>query len=161
MIYVDDRVGSVHYAESLSPSEVTRLELGDICFEAINGQLIGIEVKKIGDAVSSLISGRLADHQMPGMLQLYDHSYLTIEGYYRCDPASGLVQGWQGRWREMRCGREALTWQALDNWLTSIEAIGGIRIRRTITEAETVRTISSLYHWWQRGDHKSFKVFNT
>lgn len=162
MILVDDRIGSVHYAKSLTPSQVERLEYGDICFEAANGCLVGIEVKKIGDCVNSLLSGRFADGQLPGMLGLYDCSYFIVEGYYRCDPESGLVQGWRGNsWRDIQSGRQRLTWAALDGWLTSMEALGGLRVRRTVSEKETVATIQSLYHWWQREDHKSLKVFNT
>lgn len=161
MILVDDRVGSVHYAKSLKPSQVERLEYGDIAFEGANGQLIGIEVKKINDAVSSLLSGRLADHQLPGMLGLYDQSYLIVEGYYRCDSESGLVQGWRGSWRDITSGRQRLTWQALDNWLTSIETLGGVKVRRTVTEQETIQTVQALYHWWGKLDHKSLHVFNT
>lgn len=42
-----------------------------------------------------------------------------------------------------------------------METLGGLRVRRTVTEAETVRTVQSLYHWWQRDDHKSLHTFNT
>lgn len=162
MILVDDRVGSVHYASQLSPSQVERLDYGDIAFEGAGGELVGIEVKKIGDAVNSLLSGRLADHQLPGLIELYDHRYLIVEGYYRACPDSGLIQGWRGgSWRDLASGRQRLTWSALDNWLTSMETLGGLRVRRTVTEAETVRTIQSLYHWWQREDHRSLHVFNT
>lgn len=159
---MDDRVGSVHYAKSLVPSQVERLEYGDIAFTTANNALVGIEVKKIADAVSSLLSGRLADHQLPGMLQLYDHCYLIVEGYYRCDPESGLVQGWRGNgWKDIAPGRQRLTWQALDGWLTSMETLGGLKVRRTITEAETVATVQSLYHWWQKDSHHSLHAFNT
>lgn len=162
MILVDDRIGSVHYASQLKPSQIERLEFGDICFEAANGQLIGIEVKKIEDAVGSLLSGRLADHQIPGMLSMYNVSYLIVEGYYRCDPVSGLIQGWKGNsWRDIHSRRQSLTWESLDNWLTSIETLANIRVRRTVSEKETVRTIQSLYNWWGHGDHRSLKVFNT
>jgi ERCC4-type nuclease len=162
MILVDDRIGSVHYASKLHPSQVERLEFGDICFEASNGQLVGIEIKKINDAVGSLLSGRLAEHQIPGMLSMYGVSYIIVEGYYRCDPVSGLIQGWTGgSWRDIHNKRQSITWESLDNWLTSIETLANIRIRRTVSEKETVRTIQSLYNWWGREDHRSMKVFNT
>lgn len=162
MILIDRRIGSVHYAKSLVPSQIEELEYGDAAFTGSGNRLIGIEIKKISDAVNSLLSGRFADHQLPGMLQLYDCCYLIVEGYYRCDPESGLIQGYRGGgWSDITSGRQRLTWQALDSWLTSIEMLGGVRIRRTTNEAETVRTIQSLYHWWQKDDHKSLKVFNT
>jgi ERCC4-type nuclease len=161
MILIDDRIGSSHLHPLIEGSQIERLEYGDVAFEA-HGKLVGIEVKRITDAVSSLLSGRLVDHQVPGMLSMYDHNYLIIEGYYRCDAESGLVQGWQGSsWRDIHSGRQSLSWQSLDNWLTSVEILGGIHVRRTITLTETVRTIKSLYSWWQRDDHRSLKVFNT
>jgi len=158
VIYVDDRIGSVHYAKSLVPLQIERLEYGDICFEGANNQLIGIEVKKISDAISSLLSGRLADHQLPGMLALYDHRYLVVEGYYRPNPESGLVQIWRGgsQWRD-----QGITWQSLEGWLTTMETVGGLRLRRTTDARETVATVMALYHWWQKEDHKSLHVFNT
>lgn len=162
MILVDDRVGSKHYASKLQPSQIERLEFGDIAFESVQGSLIGIEIKKINDLVNSLLSGRLADHQLPGMLRLYDHCYLIVEGYYRCDTGSGLVQGWRGgHWTDITSGRQRLTWKGLDGWLSSMELLGGIRVRRTVTEHETVQTVQALYTWWQREDHRSLKVFNT
>lgn len=161
-ILVDDRIGSNHLAAKLSPSQIERLEYGDCCFTGASGQLIGIELKRINDCVSSLLSGRFADGQLPGMIEMYDVRYLIVEGYYRCDPEHGLIQGYRGGgWQDIISGRQRLTWQALDSWLTSIEVLGGVRIRRTTNEAETVRTIQSLYHWWQKDEHRSLKVFNT
>lgn len=161
MILVDSRIGSKHMVDKLSPAQLETLEFGDCCFTGGN-RLIGIELKRINDCVSSLLSGRFADGQLPGMLQMYDVSYLIVEGYYRCDPQSGLVQGWRGgRWSDLVSGRQRLTWSALDNWLTSMETLGGLRVRRTTTEAETIKTIQALYNWWQRDDHKSLHVFNT
>lgn len=42
-----------------------------------------------------------------------------------------------------------------------METLGGLKVRRTVTEAETVRTIQSLYFWWQKDSHKSLHTFNT
>ena len=163
MIYVDDRIGSVHYAKALFPSQIERLEYGDICFEGANGKLIGIECKKIGDLISSILSGRLADHQLPGMRGIYDYSYLIVEGYYRPDPESGLLQQWRGgnTWKALWTGRQGFTWSALEGWITSMEMLVGLHVRRTTDQRETVATVMALYHWWQKAEHKSLHVFNT
>jgi ERCC4-type nuclease len=160
MILVDDRVGSVHYAPALN-AQIERLEYGDIALEA-NGKLIGIEIKRISGAIYSLINGRLVDHQLPGMLGMYDHSYLIVEGLYRPEPETGIVQTWWGSsWHDCISGSQKITWNGFEGWLTSIESLAGIRIRRTANEKETVATIKALYHWWSKSEHKSLHVLHT
>lgn len=161
MILVDQRTGSNHLVKLIPGSQLELLEFGDVAFEGC-GHLIGIEIKTISDAISSMLSGRLADHQVPGMCQLYDIRYLIMEGYYRCDPDSGMVQWKRGKdWADIYSGQSRVLWKSLDGWLTSIEMLGGFKVRRTTSAKETAATIVSLYDWWQRADHKSFNVFNT
>jgi ERCC4-type nuclease len=158
---VDQRTGSNHLAKLLPGSQLELLEYGDVAFTG-GGHLIGIELKTISDAISSMLSGRFADYQAPGMCQLYDVRYLIVEGYYRADPESGMVQWRRGKdWTDIYSGHSRVLWKSLDGWLTSIEQLGGFHIRRTTSVGETVATIIALYDWWQKVDHTSFHVFNT
>jgi ERCC4-type nuclease len=161
-ICIDDRIGSNHLAKLITNSEIARLDYGDACFSAVDNKLIGIEIKTIADAVSSMLSGRLVDHQIPGLLQMYDVVYLIIEGYYRCDPKTGIMQWRRGKdWGDIYSGSSRVTWNQFDGWLTSIETLAGIRVRRTTSTSETAMTISSLFTWWQKEEHKTLRVFNT
>lgn len=161
MIIVDQRIGSKHLVDMLPNAQLEFLEYGDVSFVG-GGKLIGIEIKTISDALNSMQSGRLADHQIPGLLAMYDVVYLIVEGYYRSDPESGVVQWRRGRdWTDAYSGHSRVMWSALDGWLTSMEILGGIHLRRTTSAKETAATIQSLYNWWQKDEHKSLRVFNT
>jgi ERCC4-type nuclease len=161
-IYVDQRIGSNHLAKLIPGSQLELLDYGDVCFESADGRIVGVELKTISDAISSMTSGRLADHQVPGLIQMYDVIYLIVEGYYRCDPDSGMIQWRRGKdWTDIYSGRSRVLWSSFDGWLTSMETLGGIHLRRTTSAKETAATIISLYQWWQKSDHKSLHVFNT
>lgn len=88
MIFVDSRAGSHELVEPLQglglPVEETTLEFGDIAFEGRGPNAtplaIGIEVKKLPDLIGSLRTGRLQGHQLVGMTNVYNYSWLLIEG---------------------------------------------------------------------------------
>lgn len=171
IILIDDRIGSKHLAVLIGPkAELTRLDFGDAAFSASDGRLVGIEVKKVSDAVQCMYTGRLADHQIPGMKQSFDFCYLVIEGVYRPDPESGVLQLWRefdstkpvkcGQWHDVTSGRKRLMYQAFEMWLTSIERMGGVSLRVTPSSAATASLLTSLYSWWQRDDHHSFDTLH-
>jgi ERCC4-type nuclease len=170
MILVDDRIGSVHYAEHISNSVITRLDSADIAFDG-NGITIGIEVKKIMDAVQCMYSGRLTDHQIPLMRKSYDRCYILIEGVYRACPKSGVLQylrmfeekgqGIQaGRWVDAASGIRRLMYSSFVSWTTTLGLIGGTVIVNSTSLESTVATIMALYSWYQRENHKSFKTMD-
>src|SRR5258708_669111 len=64
------------------------LKFGDFSFfgKGPDGPIaIGIELKTVNDFVSSMLSGRLAGHQIPGLLENYQRAYVVIEGVCRMD----------------------------------------------------------------------------
>lgn len=161
-ILVDSRVGSAHYAPLLPNSVITTLEYGDMAFAGANGVTVGIEVKKLGDAVNCLYSGRLADHQIPGMRESYTVSYLIVEGLWRPEPGSGVLQSYRGelgkwgQWTDVASGNKGLTYSAFESWLTSMEILSSLRVRVTPSLNITAALVLSLYNWYQRSDHASF-----
>lgn len=169
-ITLDDRVGSRHYAQYLPGADVARMEYGDAAWMGIDGSLVGVEIKRVLDAVNCLYSGRLADHQIPGMRDSYDMRYLLIEGVYRSDPESGVLQLWRefpskkdvqcGRWQDATSGRKRLMYSAFEAWLTTLEEHGGVRLRTSDSPYTTASLLLSLYNWHQREDHKSFQVMH-
>lgn len=168
MLLIDDRVGSKHYARYFADQAVVaRLESGDVAFEGVSGVTVGVEIKKVADAVSCLFTGRLADHQIPLLRQQYDVCYLIVEGLFRPCPASGVLQvgkgtlegpSFGGRWIDATHGKQRLMHDSFVRWLTTLELTGGVRLRCTSSEPSTAATIQSLYTWFQRDHHKSFDV---
>ncbi len=90
MILVDSRIGSKDLIKPLgSISKLAVLEFADAMFvgggEGNKPVFVGIEIKKIKDALSCIMSGRFAGHQLVGLVKEYDVRYLIIEGWYRAD----------------------------------------------------------------------------
>ena len=150
MLLVDRRIGSKDLLVPLQkmglPAELTELAYGDLAFEG-RGEHgatvdIGIELKRLSDLLNSLRSGRLAGHQLPGMIQMYEYSWLIVEGRWGAD-----------RWGHVRAlkgsplhGQMAIG--ELEKTLLTLELRGGLHVCRTCNRRGTLLFISSLYHWW-------------
>jgi ERCC4-type nuclease len=153
MILVDHAVGSVELIEPLCrmglPAEKIVQPFGDVAFEGkgAGGKsvMVGIELKTVGDLISSLRSNRIND-QLQGLIQTYDHRWLVIEGEWRVDKM-GLVmtQGHRGTWKPTH-GR--MTVGELENRITTLEMMGGLHVRRTFTRRDTIHLLAGLYRWW-------------
>ena len=170
MILVDERIGSKHMAAMIPDSELSHLDAGDACWCASDGTMVGAEVKRLGDAISCMYDGRLADEQIPKMTAIYDVKYLIIEGSYRPEPGTGVLQQWRefdssketkcGRWTDCQQGRRRLMFSSFTSWLTSMECLGGLRLRHTLSSEMTASLLRSLHDWWQREGHSSFDVMH-
>lgn len=158
MIYVDYREGSKHLKSPLLargvPAEITDLPFGDVAFEGrgIGDKpvQIGIELKRLtgGDLVTSLRSGRLEDHQIPGMIGpkgMYDWAFLIVEGAYRVNKAGQLITLGRQGWRPVQ-GRMHVA--EMEKRLLTLELCAGVHIRFTNREEDTTTTIVNLYRWW-------------
>jgi ERCC4-type nuclease len=169
MISVDDRVGSVELADTIRAMhiEVTvkRLAFGDFYWEG-NGPkgacTIGVERKRLRDLLCCIQDSRFAAHQLPGMIDTYDHCYLIVEGKWSIDGRTlELIEVCKDGWRPVRLGpSHGFMYRELDNYLNSIAAMSSCRVKTSTCPAETVAQLIDLYHWWQKswGDHKSLKV---
>lgn len=168
MIYLDPRVGSQHLAAHFDelhlPYELTPLSYGDAMFMG-NGPggpvSVGVELKNIFDFINSMHTGRLAGHQIPGLLDTYDHSWIVVEGFYRSRKGSGIAEVPRGpAWMPLYLGKRPVFWNEIEAFITSIEVQCGIHVRRTRTEHETARLIGNvLVPWWDKqwGDHRSLR----
>ena len=154
MILVDDRVGSRELMRYLPPqlAELTRLQFGDAMFlgNGPDGPLhIGVEVKAIGDMLKSIVDGRFAGHQLPGLLRDFHVVYLIVEGKYRPQKDTGLLQiPWRSTWVDADFGAKRWMHRDLDGFLTTMEMKFAIKIRRTYDRIESARVIQDLHHWW-------------
>lgn len=162
MILVDSRIGSADLAEPLAdmglPVETTTLDYSDICFEGRGDDDrrvgIGIELKKLPDLVSSLRTGRLSGHQVPGLSgpdKVFDYAWVLIEGHYR-PSANGVIEVpkpkrrfKQDEWVELP-GR--MTLAEMEKRVTTLELLCGLHIRYTSSRANTLHFLANLYRWW-------------
>lgn len=178
MILIDDRGGAKQKGSdyptllhALIPnSSLCRLDSADVAFAGNDGITVGIELKKVTDALSCMYSSRLADVQLPKMAEVYDIRYLVIEDMYRADPKTGVLQRWKmfpsatdtvcGRWYDAHIGQRRMMYRSFELWLHTLCEMGGARLERTQNLDQTASLIQTLYSWWQREDHRSYDVLH-
>lgn len=172
MILVDHRAGSgsqgpqskrpplLDYIEPRSLVQVGEYD-ADVCFlgrgydeEPIP---IGIEYKRIDDVLKCIHDGRFSGIQLPRMIEVYGSGrmYLLIEGAYRLDPTTGILelQRWDPvarrvGWRPAQYGRDAWLYRQLDNWINTMTEMVSLRVWRTWSVEESAGWIKDLYVWW-------------
>lgn len=159
MVLVDDREGSKKLIEPLKriglPVESTRLEYGDIGFvgRGANGASlsIGVEYKQVGELITSIRDGRFAGGQLPGMRNQYDHAWLLVEGQWRSNE-SGQMTTYQGRYRGWQAFHGKMSAVEFEKHLLTFELCGGVSVRFTNSQQDTVRFLLALYRWWTSKD---------
>lgn len=155
VIYVDYREGSKHLINPLRKLglavEKTDLPYGDVAFEGRGvdnaSVMIGVELKKMNDLVSSLRSGRLVDHQIPGMVGpdgIYKFAWVLVEGQYKGGKMGELLSLTPRGWRQVP---GQMTVSELQKRLFSI-AFGGVRVAHVNRDEDTVEWLRDLYRWW-------------
>lgn len=167
-ILIDDRKGSaelIHQKSLIDISELTRLQFGDVMFTG-NGKggeilSVGIEVKSVRDMVSSIATGRLQSTQIPGMLALYDVSWVLIHGEYRCGPQGQLQIVKKGKWWTCPNGRRATVYGYLESFLCTLTETG-IRVKTVHDMTQAAHWIACLHRWYQKtGDkHRGMHTFD-
>ncbi|KKL61599.1 hypothetical protein LCGC14_2193670 [marine sediment metagenome] len=173
MIHVDPREGSRDLASLLTTYgsgkrikvEMQRMDFADFAFDG-NGphgkSRIGIERKKLRDLLGSIETGRLAGHQLPGLLENYDYIWIIVEGLFRGDPNTGVLEEprGMGKWKPVSIGRRTFMFATVDNFLNSLATQTPCKIKVCGTAHDTATAIINLYTWWQKDwrAHKSCKV---
>lgn len=151
MLVIDDRAGSSDLYAPLKqmglPVVLSRTEFGDVSFEgkglAAHTLDIGIEHKKLGELIQSIRDGRFAGHQLPGMVKMYDRSWLLVEGQWKQDEQGQLVVK-----RGMFWTRGGMTASEYQKHLLTFQLCGGIYVHSTDTRLATLHWLSTLYRWW-------------
>ncbi len=155
MITIDDRTGSGEFFGSFPHGmvELGHLQFGDFMWVG-NGPegapwMVGIERKTIGDLVGCITTGRFSGHQLIGLMNTYNVVYVVVEGLYRPNPGTGVLETFKkGRWSALLHGRRPFLYSAVANFLNTITNLCGVVVVRTATENETVHAVLALYHWW-------------
>lgn len=149
VITVDKRAGSAELLPYFPPgvAELGNLQFGDFAFtgRGPDGEVkIGVERKQILDLVKSIRSGRLLQHQLPGLISTYDYCYLVVEGVWKVGDDYLLVPAGK-RWRTIHLGMKHL-----EPMLNTLAVMGGVIVRQTQTKANTAHLVHHLYRWWQK-----------
>lgn len=174
MIYVDSRAGSKELAPLLHargmPVTLTRMEYGDVSWlgQGMDGEpvSVGVEYKTIHDVIRCMCDGRFAGHQLPGLVQAYDLAYLLVEGLWRPNSKTGILEyrKSRGEWAEVHSGSRRFMYRDLVTWLSTAEIKGGIRSWRVSDLSEASIWISTQYRWWSENggweSHKSHLAFH-
>ncbi len=161
MVLVDYREDEKHpdIARNLRKAgvaaEVTTLTFGDCAFTGRgHGDVpvfVGIELKRLttSDAIDSLRSGRLADHQIPGMVGqdgIYEYGFLVIEGQYRANTAGQLVVFSHKGWKPAPGG---FTVSMLEKHLLTFSfAYPKLTVWQTNRPEDTLAFLMNLFHWF-------------
>lgn len=170
MLLVDDRIGSKDLLAPLQrfgvPAMTAHLEFGDFAFEGrgAGGKpvTIGVELKRAQDMLNSRFSGRLAGHQLEGLLNTYQRVWLVTEALWRAS-REGVLETWQfkkGRpgWYPLKVGARAFMMRDLEKAILTYTIRGGMHYWHCSNKDDTVLFLSCLYHWWVDKDldeHKS------
>lgn len=152
LILIDRREGSADLTKHIPNSVLVELDFGDASFTG-NGPdgpvEIGVERKRIGDLINSIMSGRLSGHQIPGMLETYYRAYLIIEGLCKENPHTGVVEVRRGiEWKEIRTGTRTMRVRDIFLYLTTLEIMTGVIVRKTTGIKGTAAQITWLSDWW-------------
>ena len=150
-ILIDSRTGSKDLLPYFDDGILTELKFGDVAFvgNGPEGNVeIGVEIKRIADLVQSIANGRLAGHQVPGLVGTYYKVYLIVEGVWRPNPQTGVIQIYKGNWFDMKTGRE-FTFAGVWGFLNTLAVQAGIIVLPTTSIRSTVLAIQVMSKWWQ------------
>lgn len=158
MILVDSRIGSIEvlpYIKKHSiPCMEDNLEFGDFAFEG-NGPKgkinIGIERKTLHDILHCIDDSRYTAHQLPGMAQTYDKSFLLIEGLWKPHEDGTLMEGFRGgtSWGPLRYRSNRVMYSKLRRYLFSV-SLSGVVVLYSRDIQQTATDICEVYHYFQK-----------
>ena len=156
MIYVDNRTGSkeLYPLFPKGSAALTRMNYADF---SITGHyedgdiLVGIERKRIGDFINSMCSGRFSGHQLIGMLNSYHYLYLIIEGVFRANPATGVLEVHRAYgWQTYYAGKRSFMARDIWSFMNTVQVVCGMHCYHTDSESDTAYYIRALHHWWTK-----------
>lgn len=174
MIHLDPRRGSGDLLPLFPPNTASlrSMDFGDAAWLG-NGPddspvLVGAEIKRLEDVLQCIGNGRFIGHQLPGLVNSYNSAYLIVEGVWKRDREGVMVtprrrgdgSAW---WVPVTLGYRNFMVRDFEGWLTTVEQLGGIKIRRSQSRQGTVAVVMDLYHWWTAKEynrHRSLCAFD-
>lgn len=113
---------------------------------------VGVEVKSLSDLLHCITDGRFAGHQLPGLVAAYDQPWLLVEGSWRAQRGTGLLQylSRQYQWRPAAVGSRNFMYRDLASWLFTIRTKTGVLVDTVPDWDHASVWIATLYSWWTR-----------
>lgn len=130
--------------------------------------VVGVEIKKLGDLLACIQSGRYSGHQLLGCANTYDLSVLLIEGVWRMNTQTGVLESFgqlsrgQRGWKPVSTGPRKWMYRELNRYLLTMGLVGGVQIWRTCDQPETVQTLLDIHDLGLKkwDDHDTLKAHN-
>jgi len=164
-VVVDDRIGSGEIAPILRglsvPVRLDRLEAADFAFEGQGPKgscMVGIERKRLRDLIQCIHSGRFEGEQLPKMAQTYAQCWLIVEGIWRPNPQSGVLEeATGGGWREVLLAGKGMAYCQIDNFLTSLQARAHLLVKFSQNAETTAHIVKGMWNWYRKpwSQHKA------
>ena len=166
MILVDYRTGSKELAPLLQDPIICTLDFGDFAWSG-NGPDgpvdVGVERKSLMDFLQSMSTGRLSGHQLIGLTNNYDWSYILLEGIYRPDKDSGMLQhiNRKGKWSAVAQGSRRFMARDIYNFINTLQIMTGVIVVSTGNHWESAKWLTACSNWWNKAwdKHKSHLQF--
>lgn len=163
-ILIDDRDGSNELIPLVPDCTSCRLNSGDVAIPGWgpDGEvLIGVEVKKLDDFLTSVTTGRLAETQLPPMFADYYQSWLLTIGTYREGREGRLEVRGRFQWRPYSMGNRQVPVGFLEASIIELQAIG-LHHHHVATNQEAAQWIQRLARWWSKewSQHRGLKKFD-
>jgi ERCC4-type nuclease len=158
MILVDSRIGSSEVAPYIKKVgvaiEEVMLDFGDFCFEG-NGPdgriTIGVERKRLHDMLNCIDDSRYASYQRPGMREVYDKSFLIVEGMWKPHEDGTLMEEFRGGvWGQCKYRSSRVMYAKLRRYLFSI-SLSGVVVLYTRDIVQTAYDLCELFHYFSKG----------
>ena len=135
---------------------VSELEFGDLLFTG-NGPdgecMVGVERKRLSDLVNSMKDRRLSGHQLAGLWRSVDYVFLFVESVFRPGPHGEIEELRDRDWRPFYSvgkGSSAIAYAQVQSYLTSLELLGNVVVRRSPNMNATAAQYAALYSWFQK-----------
>jgi ERCC4-type nuclease len=157
VMWVDSRVGSKELLNDLQargvPAKLAALDAGDFVFtgHGPDGDAeVAVERKALSDLTGSLRSGRLqglsteeSASQLDRLHASFEFVWLLVEGLYTTDSKGKFVKlERHGNLRQIPGG---FSEDSLEKSLLSLDLRGGLRIKQTANQSQSVRWLATLF----------------
>lgn len=135
-------------------AELSGLQFGDFAFEGKGPKgsiLIGVERKTLHDMLHCIDDSRYSAHQRPGMLAMYQKSYLILEGYWKPHENGTLMEGFEGgtKWGACKYRSSHVLYSKLYRYLLSV-SLSGVIVIYSRDIYHTAYNICECFHYFQK-----------
>jgi len=160
VIYTSDLPNDQDMIKALGSMAIPAPLFTDACFSSVDGKVIAVERKKIGDLCQCINDGRFIFQMQNCKEAGADYLVLILEGRYRRNPEDGILEipiwlpfvnakGQQKRREEWQPVQPTMMFSRFDQYLTELQRDVGIIVKHTENVRGTANVILALYQNFQ------------